>query len=256
MSTITHATKYGKITLYSNECYIGEKFKEGTYWDEDTLLKLKEYIDPNRNILEIGGHCGTSSIVYASFLNDSKKVYVYEPQKKLYELLVQNINQNSLQDKIIPFCKGVFCYNGTAHMNDIDIDGGGGCIEKRYTEESNLPCNFGGVTLGTQGESIELTTIDSMGLSDIGYIHCDSQGSENFIFSSAETLLSECKPVILYENNEKYHDGRYLYENVCKNYPEYVNESKYSIMDYCINTLKYSRYIPKFNDSLDDLLDP
>ena len=65
----TYETKYGKISVYSNDIYISRPFEHGNYWDENTLLKLKNFIDPNKNILEIGAHCGTSTIVYASFLN-------------------------------------------------------------------------------------------------------------------------------------------------------------------------------------------
>jgi len=104
----TFNTKYGHITLRANEIYIGKAFKNGTYWDEDTLIKLKPYINPNRNILEIGGQCGTSSIVYASYLNPGIQLYVYEPQKNMYNLLLRNIEQNKLQDKIIPTNAGVF----------------------------------------------------------------------------------------------------------------------------------------------------
>jgi hypothetical protein len=110
-NTYTYLTHFGKITLYQNELFIGSSFRENKYWDEDTLWKLKEYVDPHRNILEIGGHCGTSTVVYASFLNTGK-IYVYEPQKNLYKLLVQNINQNKLQDKVFAFHSGVFCFDG------------------------------------------------------------------------------------------------------------------------------------------------
>jgi hypothetical protein len=65
----TFNTKYGKITLRKNEIGIGEPFRRGKYWDEDTLIKLRNFIDPNRNILEIGGHCGTSTLIYSSYLN-------------------------------------------------------------------------------------------------------------------------------------------------------------------------------------------
>ena len=98
----TYNTKYGKISLYNNDVYISTPFEHGNYWDENTLLKLKNFIDPNKNILEIGAHCGTSTIVYASFLNENQKIYAYEPQKELYNLLVQNIKQNNLENKIIP----------------------------------------------------------------------------------------------------------------------------------------------------------
>ena len=192
----TFTTNHGLITLYNNEVYIGNEFKNGKYWDEDTLLQLKQYINPNRNILEIGGHCGTSTIVYSSFLESDKKVFVYEPQKNMFALLVKNINQNNLQDKIIPTQLGVFCYEGVSRMNGIDLDGGGGLIEKRYNEESNLGCNFGGVGLGSNGETINVTTIDNMNLDDIGFIHCDAQGSENFIFSTGIEMITKHRPVM------------------------------------------------------------
>jgi len=283
----TYNTKYGLITLYKNDVIIGQDFKNGGYWDIDTLFTLREYIDPHRNILEIGGHCGTSSIIYASFLHETnnsynlleninqnnleieaysntssiyasilneKKIYVYEPQRNMYNLLVKNINQNNLQNKIIPYNLGVFCFEGKGKMNNIDLDGGGGVVVKRYNEENNLDCNFGGITLGDDGENITLTTIDNMKLDDIGYIHCDAQGSENFIFSKGIETIKKYRPVILYENNELY--GTYLYDNVCKSYPNYKDESKFDIKNYCMEQLNYSKFIEKFNGSIDTLLIP
>jgi FkbM family methyltransferase len=250
----TYNTEYGLVTLYKNELYIGNEFKRGTYWDIDTLLKLREYINPNRNILEIGGHCGTSSIIYASFLSNDKKVYVYEPQLNMYNLLVKNIEQNNLQNKIIPNNLGVFCYEGNGKMNGIDLDGGGGEVAKRYNEEKNLNCNFGGIGLGNGGECINLTMIDSMNVDDIGYIHCDAQGSENFIFSKGLETITKYRPVILYENNELY--GKYLYNNVCKSYPDYKVESIFDIKKYCMEKLNYSKFIDRFNGSIDTLLIP
>ena len=248
----TYDTKYGLITLYKNEVYIGNQFKHGYYWDIDTLLKLQKYIDPNRNILEIGGHCGTSTIVYSSFIN--KKIYVYEPQRNMYNLLVQNINQNNLQNKIIAHNLGVFCYEGFGKMNEIDLDGGGGIVSKRYEEENNLSCNFGGIGLGSNGEDINLTIIDNMKIDDIGYIHCDAQGAENFIFSKSIETIKKYRPVIFYENNEKY--DKVLYNNVCNSYPNYKEESIFDIKKYCIETLNYSKYIDNFNGGNDVLLIP
>ena len=90
----TYKTKYGLVSLLKNDYGIIKSFHQGSYYDESTLLLLKEYINPNKDILEIGGHCGTSSLVYSSFINDNNKVYVYEPQYNMYCLLQYNINQN------------------------------------------------------------------------------------------------------------------------------------------------------------------
>lgn len=250
----TYTTPYGLITLYKNETYIIEAFKHGSYWDIDTLLKLKQHIDPTRNILEIGGHCGTSSIVYASFLNKENKVYVYEPQQNMFKLLVQNIKQNDLQNKIMPFNAGVFCHTGFGQMNAIDLDGGGGVVSKRYTDEQHLKCNFGGIGLGMNGELVNLVTIDSMDLDNIGYIHCDAQGSENFIFAKGTETIAKNRPVILYENNAEH--GKYLYDNVCRSYPNFKKESQFDLKKYCMETLGYSECIDRFNNSIDTLLIP
>jgi FkbM family methyltransferase len=250
----TYNTEYGLITLYKNDCGVGMEFKQGRYWDIDTLLKLRKYIDPNRNILEIGGHCGTSSVVYSSFLNTKQKLYVYEPQRNMYNLLVHNINQNNLQEKIIPYNSGVFCFTGNGKMNSIDLDGGLGEVSKRYSEENNLGCNFGGICLGDDGENINLTTIDNMNLDNIGYIHCDAQGSENFIFSKGIETIRKYRPVILYENIDLY--GRYLYNNIRKSYPDYIEEGMFDIKEYCMEILHYSKYIDGFNGGVDTLLIP
>jgi FkbM family methyltransferase len=254
LSTNTYHTKYGKITLLKNEVYIGNEFRLNRYWEEDTLIKLKQYIPSDRNILEIGAHCGTSSVVYSSYISENHKLFAYEPQNVMYQLLVQNITQNNLQDKIIPFNNGVFCYKGAGNMNNIDLDGGGGNVQRRYNEERHIGCNFGGIGLGKEGEPITLTTIDEMGHDNIGFIHCDAQGSENFIFSSGKETIKKNRPVILYENNAKY--SKFLYDNVCLNYPSYVEESKFDLTEYCMTELKYSRCYDRFNGSIDTLLIP
>jgi len=246
----TYYTKYGDITLLKNEGYIGnEIFDNNIYWDEDTLLKLKAYIDPTKNLLEIGGHCGTSTLIYSSFLNSQSKCYVYEPQKKMYELLVKNTRS---QTKIIPYNKAVFCYNGIGNMSSECIDMNQGRVVDNYN--NLIPSNFGGLSIGRGGEEVEFVTIDSMDHENIGFIHCDAQGAENFIFSSAIQMITKYKPVIYFENNQEY--SKNIYNAVCSKYPDYVQESKFDIVDFCMNTLGYSKRIEKFNNSIDTLLIP
>lgn len=248
----TYETKYGKISLYKNEIVINENsFKENKYWDENSLLLLKKYIDPNKNILEIGGHCGTSTILYSSFLEENSKIYVFEPQNKMFRLLKRNIEQNNLQNKIIATNKGVFCYNGKGFMSNSDLDNGYKMIE---VCERNMKCNYGGLSLGKDGEVIELITLDSLNLDNIGFIHCHAQGSENFIFSNGINLITKNRPIIYYENNESYCE--HFYDEVCANYPEYKEEAKFDIKKYCIETLGYKMCINNFNGGIDDLLIP
>jgi FkbM family methyltransferase len=246
-------TFLGKITLYENETFITREFNNNKYWDIDVLLKVQNYIDPYKNILEIGGHCGTSSLFYASLLKKKKKVFVYEPQKKLFNLLLKNINDNYLNKKIKAFNKAFFCKEGFFYMNKTDIDGGGGVVEKRYNEQGDLPCNFGGIGLGIDGEKVLTTTLDKCKIKKIGFIHCDAQGAENFIFSEGKKFLKKNRPVILYENNKKYNPK--LFNNVLESYKENLINSHFDVEEYCINVLGYSKVIHNFNTE-DDLLIP
>lgn len=241
----TYNTIFGKVTIYANETFISPPFQMGSYWGIDTLLKIKPYIDPAKNIIEIGGHCGTSSLVYASFLNDDQKIYVYEPQKKMFDLLKYNISQNHLEHKIIPYNYAVFSKdNYTLTMNDIDLDGGGDKVAERY--EDGKKCNFGGLCLGKNGEQVTTITLDSMNHNNIGFIHCDAQGAEEHIFSHGKELIKKEKPVIFYENNKKY--NKFFFDYVTQHYPM---EEDFELEKYCIEELNYKSCI---NYGCDDLL--
>ena len=113
--------------------------------------------------------------------------------------------------------------------------------------------------MGCQGEMVEAVTLDSLLETNqlpesIGFIHCDAQGAENFIFSAAVQTLTHHRPVVLFEDNATY--GTYLYDSVCHNYPEYSTQKFFDIRDFCMSTLHYSMCLNQFNGSIDTLLIP
>jgi hypothetical protein len=143
-------------------------------------------------------------------------------------------------------------------MHDTDEDGWGGNVQKRYDEEINDGCNFGGIGLGKEGESINLTTIDSMDLENIGFIHCDAQGAESFIFSKGLDTIKKDRPIIYYEDmsQETGVAAKVMFKNICEQYPQYQEESEFDIKKYCMENLGYSKCIYRFNDGIDCLLIP
>ena len=185
---------------------------------------------------------------------------MYEPQSRMFELLKRNVSENGLTGRIKPFNLAIFCEDRTVTMNHIDMDGSmPGLVESRYTSESDLPCNFGGIGLGGMGESVNSRSLDSLLDANelpesVGFIHCDAQGAENFIFAASKETLARHRPVVLFENSAKH--ARYLYYNVCMHFPEYERESRFDTVDYCTNTLGYRTCIESFNGSIDTLLIP
>lgn len=225
----TFITKYGKITLKTNEEHIIQPFRKNRYWDDYSLNKLKPYIDCDKNILEIGGHSGTSTLAYSTFL-DKGKIYVYEPQKEMFNLLIKNIQDNNLKN-VYPFNMGVFCFNGKGNMCDRTLDGKN--INEKLVNNDKI-LNYGGACLGGEGEEINLITIDDMNIDNIGFIHIDAQGCEPFIFIKSLNMIKKYRPVIYYEKPE-----RKFIKNIIQSYPKYEEFKSFNIKKYCIDNLNY-----------------
>lgn len=66
-------------------------------------------------IIDIGAHIGAFSI-YAASLGRNCRVYAYEPERRNYELLVQNISSNGFQRKVVPVNCAVSGSRGTVQL--------------------------------------------------------------------------------------------------------------------------------------------
>ena len=181
-----------KMSIAKDDTFFIWSFKEcKKYWDWDTLVSLKEkYIDKNKNIVEIGSHCGTSTCFYASSTN--KNVYGFEPQKDMFELLEHNIKQNNLNNVVVKK-EALFYKNDNIFMDTMDTH-----------KISNDGFNRGGLSLGIKGESTKCFMLNDLDIDDCGFLHIDSQGAEQHIIYSGLEFIKKHKPVIIWENNIKF----------------------------------------------------
>ena len=60
-SVVCFETFVGKIYLYKNETFITQEFNKGIYWDIDVLLKIQNYIDPEKNIIDHKKEIGSNT---------------------------------------------------------------------------------------------------------------------------------------------------------------------------------------------------
>jgi hypothetical protein len=78
-------------------------------------------------------------------LHEINKDFFIKCSRKVMSIFYNRNDINFLQyecktrfEKIIPYNLGIFCYNGIGKMNNIDLDGGGGIVQKRYNEENEF----------------------------------------------------------------------------------------------------------------------
>lgn len=253
-NTYTFKTKYGLLTINKFDKYFIDTFMNNEYWDEKTLFNIVNNYIEKGNIIEIGAHVGTSTLFYSKHIETGYKIYAFEPQKKIFDLLSLNISQNNLLQSVETRNEAIFCYNGIINLNAIDLDGPNKNNLIKNLELNKLDINYGGIGIGDKGESVHCLTFDTLNIENVKFIHCDAQGAEPYIFSFAKKYIKINRPVILYENSNLY--GDYLLNNIRNIYKEYNIESEFDLKKYCTEELGYTAIDNIYNSKDDTLLIP
>jgi len=147
----------------------------------------KQFCNKNKNFLDIGAHSGTYSISLSEYCNH---VYSFEPQKMTYYSLCGSVALSNLNN--------ITCINiglgspeqvGTQTLNIVSNDGGGSSL---FSNNTNV--------LAT--ELIQINTLDSFNIENIGFIKMDVEDNEIFVLKGALITLKKSNyPTILFESN-------------------------------------------------------
>jgi len=145
-----------------------------------------QYCSKDTIFLDIGAHTGTYAISLAS---SSKHVYAFEPQRLTYYALCGGVVLSNYKN-ITCIQKGLGSLEqvGNQTLKIISNDGGGSSLHAT----SNI----------LSEEKIEIITLDSLNLSDIGFIKIDVEENELYVLKGAkETIKRSGYPKIIFESN-------------------------------------------------------
>lgn len=147
----------------------------------------KQFCQTDRIFLDIGAHTGTYSI---SLAEHCREVYSFEPQRATYYALCGGVALSNIRN--IVCCNvglGSAQQVGYQLLHIISEDGGGSTVHQ--------PAN--GI-LAT--ETIEIRTLDSFELHNVGFIKMDVEENELFVLQGAtKTLERSGYPSIVFESN-------------------------------------------------------
>lgn len=157
---------------------------------ESNLMEwCKQFCKKDRIFLDIGAHTGTYSISLAEY---SSEVYSFEPQRSTYYALCGSVALSNIYN--IHCCNvglGSEIQVGKQTLNIVSKDGGGSTIQT--TNEKIL-----------KTETIEIRTLDSFELTNVGFIKMDVEENELFVLQgSRQTLEKSGYPPIVFEQNNE-----------------------------------------------------
>jgi FkbM family methyltransferase len=170
-----------------NENYRSRTYSELQFRRINCYLIRMGYI--RGNIIDVGAYIGDNSVPWAKML--SKLVYAIDPSDKNCEYMNLLKRLNKL-DNLKIMCKAI-CNKKVIISSDDEM----------------THCNFkvgDGYKNKILAESFDELYISGE-LYDIDYIHLDIEGMERFAIEGGNRLISECLPIITFEqhiNSEDY----------------------------------------------------
>ena len=173
---------------------------------ENGLIEwCKQFCRKDQNILDIGAHSGTYTI---SLANYSKHVYAFEPQKMTFYSLCGSVALSNITNvSCINYGLGSTEQVGKQQLNIVSLDGGGSSLH--INDNNNV-----------QTEEIEVRTLDSFNIDNIGFIKIDVEENEfQTLLGSQNTLIKSNYPKILFEMNKE-----------CPRLLEFLKNLKYDIV--------------------------
>jgi len=183
----TNNTGYGSYLVLEDDL-IGRFIGNHGFWEIHLVEIYKNLITPDDIILDAGANIGFHTIQFAVL---GKKVYAYEPQRLIFNLLSANILLNGATDKIEQYRFGLADKNCKIRMQPLsDFDEDNGCH------------NYGarGLTTEENGdEEVELVAFDK----DVDVIKMDVQGYEIHALKGMESVIDRCQPWFIIENYEE-----------------------------------------------------
>jgi FkbM family methyltransferase len=180
MADLTMECRYGTLT-FPKDHYIGKSLELLGEYSEAEVVFLASLLREGDVFVEAGANIGSITIPLAKKVTSQGKALVFEPQERIYKLLLENLEGNALT-WVAPICKGL----------------GEGHYRTGYTESK---WNCGGVELNAAGENeTEVITLDDLRLTRLDLLKLDVEGMEAEVLLGARDTIARCRPLIYAED--------------------------------------------------------
>ena len=155
------------------------RLRSGRFY-EKTMLDFIQGLEPKYTIIDVGANIGNHS-VYFGALTNCKRVISIEPQPTAFKKLSKNIENNKLEDKVLPMNIAAGEKKGTCSLY--------------WKAEDKL-----GGTQTVDGDDTEMNALDNIiGNKKVSIIKMDIEGYEPSALIGAKRILEKQDPYLFIE---------------------------------------------------------
>ncbi len=182
---------HGKYKFIFNNDGDYEEILYHAFWNKYFLSeknKIQDFVKKGDVVVDVGANIGLFSLILSDLVDDSGKVYSFEPIPLLYKKLINNINLNDIKN-ITTIETGV---GETESETEIFLNPAQSGLSSAVAKPSG---NF-------VSQKIKLTTLDKYFMSKnekVAFIKIDTEGYEPKVLRGAIELINRDKPVVYIE---------------------------------------------------------
>ncbi len=198
------ATEIGTFIINKNDLGVGWQLSEyGTYDPQElqlvrNLMSVLRGVRPNLVAIDIGANIGIHSVILSKEVGLRGKVFAFEAQRIIFNMLAGNVALNSLSN--------VHCYHHAVS------DSAGSINIPQF--DYGKPMSFGSVEFGGQQienigqnplndienqEIVSTIAIDDLGFNQLDFMKIDVEGMELNVLQGAEKTIAKFMPLMLLE---------------------------------------------------------
>jgi FkbM family methyltransferase len=147
--------------------------------DQNLLPRIAKYISNGDTVVDVGAYVGDHTICYSCLVGGHGKVLAFEPNAEAFECLQHNLSQ-SKNTQCLRMALGSSV--GSASIDD--------------------SCSNKGMAHLTQGNDVDVSTLDHLNLDRLNFMKIDCEGFELNVLQGGEQTIRKLMPVILIEIND------------------------------------------------------
>lgn len=186
-------TECGKFCLLEKDL-ISVHIRNYGNWESHLIDFYRSFIKPDDIIIDCGANLGFHTIQFGNLARDGR-VYSFEPQPLLFNILNLNILLNELSSIIRPLPFGVSDTVSRMRMSPVS--------EQIFSPDL---INYGGRSIIDTGDGEDIDTIVLDQLFEnknmqFSLIKLDIQGHELKAIQGAKNIINKNRPIIMFENS-------------------------------------------------------
>lgn len=180
--------RHGLMAYFPHDIFIGGALERYGEYIERELELLLSLVGEGSVVVEVGANIGCDTVALARKVASAGRVFAFEPQRIIYQLLCGNLAINGVWNVI---------------AERAALGSGPGVLQVPPVDYSK-PGNFGGVALQEQGaEPATVIALDAYALERCDLIKVDVEGMELEVLKGSVDTIARTRPTLYCENDRE-----------------------------------------------------